>query len=210
VDLLGVVLVNLVVLLIRERSQGSLDVGIGILGANHETNLTRGVGGDGSVGILSNGEDLLASLLKVLDDLEMEPNVLSLSGDDTLLSEGFVKKLKVGLLEERLGGALRVRRVSDNDIKGVLVLSKELETIANVDSDTGVVKASSHTREELLGNTGDSLVNVTKNGLLDTSVLDDLTEDTTITTTNNKDLLGIRVRVQSKMSNHLLVTINCK
>lgn len=205
-DLLGVVSVDLVVLLVRERSQGSLDVGIGILGANHETNLTRGVGGDGSVSVLNNGEDLLAGLLEVRDDLEMEPNALALSGDDTLLSEGLVKKHKVGLLEERLGGTLGVRRVSDDDIKGVLVLSKELETIANVDSDTGVVESSSHLREELLGNTGHSLVNVTKNSLLDASVLDDLTENTTITTANDKDLLGIRVRVKSKMSNHLLVS----
>lgn len=36
-------------------------------------------------------------------------------------------------------------------------------------------------------------------------MLDDLTEDTTITTTNDKNLLGVGVGVERKMGDHLLV-----
>jgi hypothetical protein len=49
------------------------------------------------------------------------------------------------------------------------------------------------------------LVNVTENGLLNAVVLDDLTENTTITTANDKDLLGVGVGVEGKVGDHLLV-----
>lgn len=49
------------------------------------------------------------------------------------------------------------------------------------------------------------LVNVAEDGLLDGVVLDDLTEDTAVTATNNKNLLGVGVRVHGQVSDHLLV-----
>jgi len=49
------------------------------------------------------------------------------------------------------------------------------------------------------------LVDVAENSLLNTLVLDDLTEDTTVTTANDKNLLGVGVGVHCKMSDHLLV-----
>lgn len=36
-------------------------------------------------------------------------------------------------------------------------------------------------------------------------MLDDLTEDTAVTATNNQDLLGVRVRVHGQVGDHLLV-----
>lgn len=204
-DLLVVVLVDGGVLLGGEGSEGGLDDGVGVLGADHEADLAGGVGGDGGVGVLGNGEDLLAGLLEVLDDGEVQPNVLGLGGDDTLLGEGLFQELKVGLLEEGLGGALGVGGVSDDDVKGVLVLGKELEAVANVDSDTGVLETNGEVLEVLLGDTGDGLVNVTKHGGLNALVLDDLTEDTTVTTANDENLLGVGVRVEGKVGDHLLV-----
>lgn len=50
------------------------------------------------------------------------------------------------------------------------------------------------------------LVDVAEGGLLDSVVLDNLTQDTTITTANDKNLLWVGVRVHRKMGNHLLVT----
>lgn len=38
-------------------------------------------------------------------------------------------------------------------------------------------------------------------------MLDDLAQDTTVATTNDEDFLGVRVRVHSKMGDHLLVAI---
>ena len=71
-----------------------------------------------------------------------------------------------------------------------------------------MLEADRHAGEVLLGETDDSLVNVAKDGLLDALVLDDLTKDATVTTTDNKDVLGVGVGVHGKVSNHLLVAAN--
>jgi len=68
-----------------------------------------------------------------------------------------------------------------------------------------VLEANRHARKVLLGETDDGLVNVAKNGLLDTLVLDNLTEDTTVTTANDKNLLWVWVRVHCEVGDHLLV-----
>lgn len=52
---------------------------------------------------------------------------------------------------------------------------------------------------------GTNLINVAKSGLLNAVVLDNLTEDTTVTATNDEDLLGVGVGVEGKVGNHLLV-----
>jgi hypothetical protein len=49
------------------------------------------------------------------------------------------------------------------------------------------------------------LINVAEDSLLDALVLDDLTQHTTITAANDKDLLGLRVRVHGQVGDHLLV-----
>jgi hypothetical protein len=64
----------------------------------------------------------------------------TLGGDNAALAEGIVEQLEVGLLEERLGRALGVGRVGDDDIESVLVVIEELETVANVDLHLGVVE----------------------------------------------------------------------
>jgi hypothetical protein len=70
-----------------------------------------------------------------------------------------------------------------------------------------VLEADRHAGEVLLGETNDSLVNVAEGGLLDTVVLDDLTEDTTVTTADDQDLLRVGVGVHGKVSDHLLVSV---
>ena len=80
-------------------------------------------------------------------------------GDDTSLTERIAQKLEVRLLEEALSGTLGVRAVSDDNIELVLALLEELETIANVDLDVGVLEANAHARKVLLGDTDDSLRN---------------------------------------------------
>lgn len=49
------------------------------------------------------------------------------------------------------------------------------------------------------------LVNVTKDGLLDGIVLDNFSENTTVSTPDDKHLLWVWVGVHGKMSDHLLV-----
>lgn len=80
-----------------------------------------------------------------------------MGGDDASLAQGVVHELEVGLLEQALGGALGVGGVGDDDVEGVLVIVKELEAIANVDLDLGVLEALGHAREVLLGQTDHSL-----------------------------------------------------
>jgi hypothetical protein len=129
----------------------------------------------------------------------------TLGRNDTALSQGTLKQLKVRLLEQSLGGALRVGAVGDDDIELALLVVEELEAIANVGSDVGVLVANSHTGEVFLGETNNGLINVAEDGLLDTLVLDNLTEDTTVTTTDDQDLLGVGVGVHGQVSDHLLV-----
>jgi hypothetical protein len=54
---------------------------------------------------------------------------------------------------------------------------------------------------------GSYLIDVAEDGLLDALVLDDLTEDTAVTTANDENLLGVGVGVEGKVSDHLLVTM---
>lgn len=76
VDLGVVVTAELLLLLGGPGAEGNLDVGVGVLGADHEADLARGVGRDGGVGVLSDGENLLAVLLELGDQGKVEPLVL--------------------------------------------------------------------------------------------------------------------------------------
>jgi hypothetical protein len=48
-------------------------------------------------------------------------------------------------------------------------------------------------------------IDVAESGFLDGGVLDDFTEDTTVSTTNDEHFLWIGVGIHGKVSNHLLV-----
>jgi hypothetical protein len=128
-----------------------------------------------------------------------------LGGDDAALAESALEELEVGLLEQRLGGALGVGGVGDDDVELVLVVVEELEAVADVDLDVGVLVADGHAGQVLLGKTDDSLVDVAENGLLNAVVLDDLTEHTAVAATDDEDLLGVGVREHSQVGDHLLV-----
>lgn len=75
-DLRRVVSALLILLLLGPGSEGVLDVGLGVLGADHKADLTRGVGGDGGVGVLGDGEDGTAVLLETSDEGEVKPGAL--------------------------------------------------------------------------------------------------------------------------------------
>jgi hypothetical protein len=159
-----------------------------VLGEHHETNLATGVSGDGSVGILNNGEESAAESLDLLDKRKMEPHAFTLGGDDTIVGKSVLHELEETLLEQGLGRSNGVGRVGDNNIKGVNLVFQVRETVANVNVNLGVLETNGHVRQVLLGNAGNSFVDFAENNFLNTFVLDDFTEDTTITATNNKDL----------------------
>src|SRR5690554_5103753 len=68
VDLRVVVAAELDLLLLGPLTGRLLDVGTGILGANHETDLTAGVGGDGDDTVLDTREQLAGKAHNLLDD----------------------------------------------------------------------------------------------------------------------------------------------
>jgi hypothetical protein len=91
VDLLVVVLAKLVLLSLGPLADGLLEVAVGVKGADHETDLARGVGGDGGVGVLDVGEDLLAVGLELGDQGEVKPLVLGyMESQQLLVSTGKV------------------------------------------------------------------------------------------------------------------------
>ncbi len=77
VDLGVVVSAKLDLFLRGPLAQGNADVGIGVLAADHEADLSGWVGRDGRVGVLGHREDLFAVLLEVGNQGEVKPLVLS-------------------------------------------------------------------------------------------------------------------------------------
>lgn len=75
-NLLVVVLAKLLLLLWGPGAERLGQIPVGVLAADHEANLAGRVGWDGGVGVLDVGEDLLAVLLELGDEWEVEPLVL--------------------------------------------------------------------------------------------------------------------------------------
>lgn len=78
-------------------------------------------------------------------------------GNDTTFPQGAIQQLEVRLLEERLGGPLGVGGVRNDDVKLVLAVCEEFESVFDEGGDVGVFEANSHTAEVLLGETDDCL-----------------------------------------------------
>lgn len=70
-DVRVVVPAQLLLLLLGPGPERHLDVAVLVLAAYHEADLPRWVSRDGRVGVLGDGEDLLAVLLEVGDELQV-------------------------------------------------------------------------------------------------------------------------------------------
>lgn len=189
---------------VLDLAKGSAEVAGLVEGADDESDRARGVGGDRGVGELGDGEESAGHRHEIVDEGEVEPDALSLGGDASSGLEGLLEELEVGLLEEGRRGSNGVGRVGDDDVELGLLVVEELESVANVDRHARVVEASGHVREERLGDAGDSLVDVAKDGRLDGRVLEDLAKDSSISTANNEDGDGVGVGGEGKVGDHLL------
>jgi len=146
----------------------------------------------------------------------------TLCGNNTTLLEGSGQQFEVWLLEQALCWSLWVGRIGDDNIKLILVIIQEFESISNVSLDFWVLVTDCHPGKVLLGETDHGLksslamshkmsipitylINIAQDSLLDALMLDDLTQDASITATNDQNLLWIRMRIHSQMSDHLLV-----
>lgn len=74
---LSIVVAALGLLLLRSPlAERNADIAVGIFAADHEANLSRGVGRDGGVSVFGNGEYLLAVLFELRDEGQVKPLVL--------------------------------------------------------------------------------------------------------------------------------------
>ena len=80
-----------------------------------------------------------------------------MGGDDAALAKSALEQLEVGLLEKSLGGTVRVGGVGDDDVEFVLVVGQELEAVADVDFDVGMLEADAHAGKVFLGDADDGL-----------------------------------------------------
>ena len=78
-NLFIVVSTQLILLLSIPAPQRRFDISVLIFAADHEADLARGIGKDGSVGVLDSREDFLTGFLKVGNEGEVEPLVFRCS-----------------------------------------------------------------------------------------------------------------------------------
>jgi hypothetical protein len=94
---------------------------------------------------------------KVMRKSRKERSRTTLGSNNTAFTQSAIQQLKVRFLEERLCWSLGVRAVGDDDIEFVLVVGQELEAVADVDFDVGVLEADAHAGEVFLGDADDGL-----------------------------------------------------
>lgn len=128
-----------------------------------------------------------------------------MGSNNTTLFQGSKEKLKIRFLEQRLCRTFWVTAVGDDNIKFIFAISEKLKAVSDVDVDCGVLISNGHAGQVFLADSNDSFVNVAKDGLLDGLMLDNLTEDATITASNDQDGLWVGVGVHGQMCDHLLI-----
>lgn len=81
-DILVVVAAETLLLFTRPGADGLLNVAVGILATDHETNLTGGVRRDCGVRVFGDREDLVAGLLEVGNQRKVKPLVFGCNGEN--------------------------------------------------------------------------------------------------------------------------------
>ncbi len=96
--------VRVVVSAVGNLAQGLTNVVVGVERAHDKADLTRGVGGDGGVGVVGDGEELLGGSTQLANEVEVNPNTFALGRDVSAGLESLLEESKVRLLEESLCG----------------------------------------------------------------------------------------------------------
>ena len=108
VDVRVVVAAETLLLLAGPGAEGLLDIAGGVLAADHEADLAGGVGGDGGVGVLGDGEDLTAGLLQVGDQGKVQPLVLGYKQKSTVHRTEPIKWVGCRIVQKMLAFVLQV------------------------------------------------------------------------------------------------------
>ena len=203
----------------RSREVPSLD-----LRGHREPDLAGRVRRDRRVRIRDRREDVLRRVAQLADEREVQPEAFSLTAAVSTRSEGVRDELEVRLLEEGGGGTDGVGRVGDDGIVCAGVFCEELEAVANVYSDARIREQRSHVRKILLGDSHNGLctycefcflytrsrthfINVAKDYSLDRVVLQDLPNDASVTSTDDKDFFRVGMARKREVCDHFLVAI---
>lgn len=112
----------------------------------------------------------------------------TLRADDATLTEAFPHEQEKLVLEERFGRTNWVAGICDDHVILARIVPEICESIAHVHIDFWVFKSNSHGGEVGLANANNAFVNLDQGNRLYRGVLDNLTQDTAITATNDKDL----------------------
>ena len=86
--------------------------------------------------------------------------------------------------------------VCDDNIELSSLVAEVLEAISDMDCDSGIIETSGHVRQKSLGHSGYGLVNIDQGSCFDAWVFQDLPQNATIPSTDDKDVLWIGMRVE--------------
>ena len=129
----------------------------------------------------------------------------TLCGNHTPLPQRLIQQLEIRLLEQTLGRPIRITRVRNNHIVLILMILQILKPIAHNHIDLLMLKPHTHSRQEFLTIPNNRLINIHQRGLLDTLVLDNLSQHAAVTAADDEHALGVRVRKESQVRDHFLV-----
>lgn len=76
-------------------------VGVGVLGAHDVTNLSARVSGNASVGVFNLRVEVLAEVLDLLDQGQVEPHAFALGAEHTVLGQSVLQELEEFGTEQR-------------------------------------------------------------------------------------------------------------
>lgn len=129
----------------------------------------------------------------------------TLCSNDAALLQRAVEKFEVGFFEERLCGAFWIGAVGDDDVELILFVCKECKAVTDVGADIWVLEPNGEAGGVFFGKSDHSFVDVAKDGAFHGRVLDHLTEDATVATADDEDVLRVGVRVHGQVGDHFLV-----
>ncbi|CDN42600.1 hypothetical protein BN871_BO_00020 [Paenibacillus sp. P22] len=176
-----------------------------LLGAHREGPQAARIGRNVGPEHAHDREYFLHVSVDALDEVGLEPRVVRLGDEQAVVLQRLVDALveaareQVGRRADRLGG------VDHDDVVLVLMVVDMHEAVVHMDLDAGVVQSGCDVRQIFLGVFNDLAVDVDKHDPLDLLMLEDLAHDAAVAAADHEHLLRIRMRVEGRVSDHLMV-----
>jgi hypothetical protein len=98
-DVFVVVFAQLFFFFRAPASKWFLEIALAVFAADHESDLTGRVGGNGGVGVFDGREDFAAIFLEFCDQREMKPLILSCKSKSVYETEGMRETRKDGIVK---------------------------------------------------------------------------------------------------------------